>query len=311
MAETNRDRPRWRAGVLGHPIAHSKSPALHAAAYRVLGLDIDYRAHDVTPEHLAGFVAGLGGNPSAPDWLGLSVTMPLKGPMVPLMDRLSPRVQRLGVLNTVVRAEDGALTGHNTDVDGIVNALAAAGVDPGTAGGTMGVLGGGGTAAAALAAAGQLRLDGVEIFVRTPAKAADLTELARESGLGARVRTLEEFVAVAPGFRAVVATLPPRAADGTAQLLAEAAPAVENGLPPLLDAAYDPWPSELASAWSGRRGQVVSGLEMLLYQAVEQVRLFTARIRSATAEPDWAAVTAQMAAAIGLPPRGPAPSAAP
>lgn len=311
MAERHRDRPRWHAGVLGHPIAHSKSPALHAAAYRVLGLDIGYRAHDVTPEHLGGFVAGLGEDPSAADWLGLSVTMPLKAPMVPLMDHLSPRVERLGVLNTVVRAADGTLTGHNTDVDGIVNALAAAGVDPDAAGGTMGVLGGGGTAAAALAAAGQLRLDGAELFVRTPAKAADLVELAREFGLDARVRMLEEFAAAAPAFRAVVATLPPRAADGTADQLAESAPAGEERLPPLLDAAYDPWPSRLASAWSGRGGQVVSGLEMLLYQAVEQVRLFTERVRPATAEPDWAAVTAQMAAAIGLPPRGPAPSAAP
>ena len=70
---------RWNAGVLGHPIAHSKSPDLHAAAYRVLGLDIDYRAHDVTPEQLRGFVSGLGDTAAAgTDWLGLSVTMPLK-----------------------------------------------------------------------------------------------------------------------------------------------------------------------------------------------------------------------------------------
>src|SRR5690606_20326102 len=106
-----------RAGVLGHPIGHSKSPALHAAAYRVLGLDVDYRAHDVRPEQLAGFVAGLRtADPAAVDWLGLSVTMPLKAAMVGLMDSVSSRVERLGVLNTVVRAGDGALTGHNTDV---------------------------------------------------------------------------------------------------------------------------------------------------------------------------------------------------
>ncbi len=297
-----------RAGVLGHPIAHSKSPVLHAAAYRDLGLDIDYRAHDVTPEQLAGFVTALpDSGASGTDWLGLSVTMPLKAPMVGLMDSVSPRVERLGVLNTVVRAADGALTGHNTDVDGIVRALVAAGFDRAATGGRMGILGGGGTAAAAIAAAGQLRLDGVELFVRDPARAAGQAALARRFGLDATVRLLPDFPASAPGFRAVVATLPPRAADPIAAALASAGPSTTPGLPPLLDAAYDPWPSALASAWSAQGGQVVSGLEMLLYQAVEQVRLFTARVRTGAAEPDWSAVTGVMAAAIGLPPRPPVP----
>jgi shikimate dehydrogenase len=296
--------PRWQAGVLGHPIAHSKSPALHAAAYRDLGLEIDYRAHDVTPEQLAGFMSGFREpGPSGADWLGLSVTMPLKAPMVGHMDSVSPRVDRLGVLNTVVRDADGTLTGHNTDVDGIVRALVVAGFDRGTAGGRMGVLGGGGTAAAAIAAAGQLGLDGVDVFVRDPGRAGGQAVLAREFGLDAAVRLLPDFPASAPGFRAVVATLPPRAADPTAATLAAAGPAAAAGLPPLLDAAYDPWPSALAAAWAGRGGQVVSGLEMLLYQAVEQVRLFTDRVRAGTAEPDWDALTAGMATAIGLPPR--------
>lgn len=304
--------PRWNAGVLGHPIAHSKSPALHAAAYRTLGLDIAYRAHDVTPEQLAGFIAGLGGPAaSGADWLGLSVTMPLKGPMVGLMDSVSSRVERLGVLNTVVRDADGTLTGHNTDVDGIVRALVVAGFDQGATGGRMGVLGGGGTAAAAIAAAAQLGLDGIEVFVRNPDKAAGQAALARAFGLDAAVRLLTDFPTSAPGFRAVVATLPPRAADPTAAALATAGPAGMPGLPPLLDAAYDPWPSALASAWSALGGQVVSGLEMLLYQAVEQVRLFTARVRTGATEPDWSAVTGAMAAAISLPAREPEPPARP
>ncbi|MDI3331118.1 MAG: shikimate dehydrogenase [Micrococcus sp.] len=298
-----------RAGVLGHPIAHSRSPALHAAAYGALGLDIDYRAHDVTPEQLAGFVAGMGDTgASGHDWLGLSVTMPLKEPMVALMDGVSPRVERLGVLNTVVRGADGTLTGHNTDVDGIVRALAAAGLDRAAAGGRMAILGGGGTAAAAIAAAGQLGLAGVDLFVRDPGRAAGQAALAQDWGLDAAVRLLAEFPTSAPGYRAVVATLPPRAADPTAAALAAAGPSTTPGLPPLLDAAYDPWPSALASAWSAHGGQVVSGLEMLLYQAVEQVRLFTARVRTGTAEPDWPAVTGVMAAAIGLPPRRSAPT---
>lgn len=299
--------PRWRAGVLGHPISHSKSPALHAAAYHALGLDIDYRAHDVTPDQLAGFVGGFG-NVSGADWLGVSVTMPLKAPMVGLMDSVSPRVARLGVLNTVVRGANGALTGHNTDVDGIVRSLDVAGFDRAATGGRMGILGGGGTAAAAVAAAGQLGLVGVDLFVRNPDRAADNAVLARSLGLDTAVRLLTDFPTAAPGVRAVVATLPPHAADPTAAALTAAGPVPAGGLPPLLDAAYDPWPSALASAWSGHGGQVVSGLEMLLYQAVEQVRLFTARLRPGSVEPDWQAVTGAMAAAVALPERPSAPS---
>jgi shikimate dehydrogenase len=286
------------AGVLGHPIAHSKSPVLHRAAYAALGLDIAYDAHDVTPEQLPGFVGGLDRG-----WLGLSVTMPLKSPMMALVDRQSPRAERLGFLNTVVWDGAGTTTAYNTDVDGIVESLVFAGLQREPAGGRLGILGGGGTAAAAIAAAGLLGVDGVDLFVRTPAKAADHAGLARGFGLEAAVHPLDQFPTSAPGLRAVVATLPPRAADPTAAALA--ALDGPGGLPPLLDAAYDPWPSALALAWQRHGGQVVSGLEMLLYQAVEQVRLFTARVLPAGAAPDWAAVTAAMAASVALPPRTP------
>ncbi|NUL48641.1 shikimate dehydrogenase [Cellulosimicrobium funkei] len=285
------------AGVLGHPIAHSRSPVLHRAAYRTLGLAVDYHAHDVTPEDLPAFMAGLTG-----EWLGLSVTMPLKSPMMRQVGRFSPRVERLGFLNTVVWEADGTTTAYNTDVEGIVESLVFAGFDRSEAGGRMGILGGGGTAAAAIAAAHLMGLSGVDLFVRTPAKAAEHAELARGFGLAARVRSLQDFPTAAAGFRAVVATLPPRAADPTAAGLAGE---TGGGLPPLLDAAYDPWPSALATAWGSRGGQVVSGLEMLLYQAVEQVRLFTGRVLPAGSAPDWAAVTAAMAAALDLPPRTP------
>lgn len=284
------------AGVLGHPISHSKSPALHRAGYRALGLRVDYEAHDVTPEALPAFMAGLTG-----DWLGLSVTMPLKSPMMREVDRFSPRVERLGFLNTVVWDAEGAATAYNTDVEGIVASLAFAGYDRSVTGGRMGILGGGGTAAAAIAAAQLMELSGVDLFVRTPAKAAEHAELARGFGLDAEIRVLGEFPTAAPGFRAVVATLPPRAADPTAAAMLPGG----SALPPLLDAAYDPWPSALATAWESGGGQVVSGLEMLLYQAVEQVRLCSERVLPAGSRPDWDAVTATMAAAVDLPPRTP------
>ncbi|REE03200.1 shikimate dehydrogenase [Citricoccus muralis] len=306
---------RPSAGVLGHPISHSKSPALHRAAYRALGLDVAYDAHDVTPEALPAFMGGLDRSSGTGfDWLGFSVTMPLKSAMMPLVDRYSPRAERLGFLNTVVWDGDGVSTAYNTDVEGIVESLVFAGYQREVTGGRMGILGGGGTAAAAIAAAEKLGLAGVDLFVRTPAKAAEHADLARGFGLTPRIRLLEDFPTAAGGFRAVVATLPPRAADPTAAALAGALSGAQNGaqkgetvgsaepapLPPLLDAAYDPWPSALALSWQQQGGQVVSGLEMLLYQAVEQVRLFTERIRPDGTEPDWPAVIASMAAAIDL-----------
>ncbi|MGM7667416.1 shikimate dehydrogenase family protein [Microbacterium sp. A93] len=288
------------AGVLGHPISHSKSPALHRVGYQALGLTVDYQAHDVTPEQLPAFMQTLTG-----PWLGLSVTMPLKSAMMAEVDRFSPRAARLGFLNTVVWDEAGTSTAYNTDVEGIVESLAFAGYDKAATGGRMGILGGGGTAAAAIAAAQLMELSGVDLFVRTPAKAAEHAELARGFGLEPEVRLLEDFPTAAPGFRAVVATLPPRAADPTADLLTAGmlSAADAGALPPLLDAAYDPWPSALAAAWESGGGQVVSGLEMLLYQAVEQVRLCSARVLPAGSTPDWDAVTAAMAAAVGLSPR--------
>lgn len=290
--------PQKRAAVLGHPIDHSRSPALHTAAYQYLRQAIDYGRHDVTVEALPDFFAQTRGEiPESADWLGFSVTMPLKGAMVPLMDHLSERVQRLGFLNTVVFDADGSSTGHNTDVDGIVEALRFAGDEASAVGGTMGILGGGGTAAAAILAAHLMNMDGVTLMVRSPEKAADHVDLARSYGLAATVSHLDDFAAQAPEHRALVSTLPPRAADDLAGSLSAAT------LPPLLDAAYDPWPSQLAIAWNDGGGQVVSGLEMLLYQAVEQVRLFTARLDVGKASVDWAAMTAAMAEAVGLPSR--------
>lgn len=284
------------AAVLGHPIDHSQSPPLHAAAYRGLGMNIDYHRYDLTAEQLPEFIDSLPRTgPQGRDWLGFSVTMPLKAEMVPQMDSLSQRVQRLGFLNTVVFDAEGVSTGYNTDVDGIVGALRFAGYDPDTSGGTMGILGGGGTAAAAILAAQLMGIDRVELLVRTPAKAAEHADLAGTYGLEANIVSLDDFPQRAPGYRSVVSTLPPRAADDYAAQLHDV-----TELPPLLDAAYDPWPSELALAWQRHNGQVVSGSEMLLYQAVEQAQLFTRRLPQLPTGIDWATVTDQMALAVGL-----------
>ena len=309
-----------QAAVLGHPIGHSRSPSLHAAAYAYLGQRIEYARHDVDEDGLAGFLAGAGS--SSTPWVGWSVTMPLKCALVSHMDRISERVRLLGVLNTVVH-EGGrpgqprqpgepvsGLMGENTDVDGIVHALGEADargiLQPGAAppqGLRFGILGAGATATAALAAASDLGFGRVVIYARSAERAAETLPVAQALGLTVDIRSVADLstdlsAGEATGIAALVSTLPPRAADSVAGQL--------RGLPeglPLLDVAYDPWPSELALAWEAMGGAVVSGLAMLLHQAVKQVELFTAGTNhAATSLPpvEHLAMVESMRHAVGL-----------
>ncbi|WP_246199642.1 shikimate dehydrogenase [Arthrobacter zhaoguopingii] len=277
-----------RAAVIGHPIAHSKSPLLHAAAYSGLGLDWSYTAQDVAPEDLAAFVRSLRADDR---WRGLSVTMPHKAAMAALTDANTALVETLGVLNTVTFSGGPGrrvLTGHNTDVAGITGALAHAGAS--TPRNCL-VLGGGGTAAAAVAGLAGLGADRVRVYVRQPERAAGLATAGAALGMAVEVLPWDGARASVRAADVVVSTLPPRAADSLATALPADGPA---GV--LLDAAYDPWPSVLSAAWARAGGVVVHGLEMLLYQAIEQVSLF-----SPDAGPLPPAVINRMCEAIGVP----------
>lgn len=108
------------AEVIGDPIVQSKSPAIHGFWLGKLGIDADYRACHVTTEGLADYVAS---RRADPDWRGCNVTMPHKQAIMPLLDRIDPAAARIGAVNTVVRAEDGTLTGYNTDAPGFLEPL--------------------------------------------------------------------------------------------------------------------------------------------------------------------------------------------
>jgi shikimate dehydrogenase len=269
---------------LGSPIAHSLSPALHRAAYRELGLrDWSYDAVDVTEAQLPAFLASLG-----PDWAGLSLTMPLKRAVLALVDHVDDLAEAIGGANTVLfgAAESVALT---TDVRGMVAAITQASGCRTFESAT--ILGGGATATAALAAVAELGVAAPRVFVRSVARASGLVAAAARMGLRPQLRRLRGDDALVDWpDNLVVATLPPRAADAMAQAFAQAngrsgavRPAggssggVEGGVRGrlLLDVAYDPWPSRLATAWAAAGGAVASGLTMLLHQAAEQVRLMT------------------------------------
>ncbi len=265
-----------RAGVLGHPIGHSLSPTLHRAAYRALDLDWEYEAYDVDSGALGAFLDGVDR-----DWVGLSLTMPLKVEAIPLMDFVEPFAKLLGVVNTVLvggRDATRQLVGANTDVYGIVTALGEAGLaeaaDEPRARRAV-VLGGGATAISAVAALGQCGCLAPTVVVRSRGRAGALLRAATAMGLSPRFVDLGETDAVRYALEsadAVVSTVP---ADAGAELAARGTAGVRGVL---LDAVYDPIVTPLGAAWEEWGGTRVGGERMLLHQAAEQVRLMTGRV---------------------------------
>ncbi|WP_326638843.1 shikimate dehydrogenase [Streptosporangium sp. NBC_01755] len=249
-----------RAAVLGSPIVHSLSPYLHRAAYEGMGLhDWRYEAIECDEAGLPGLVDGLDA-----DWVGLSLTMPLKRAVLPLLDTVSDLALQVGGANTVI-LRDGARHGDNTDVYGIVQALAEAGV---TTPASATVLGGGATASSALAALRELGLGEATLVVRDPSRAAETVEAAERLDMSLAVQTFDKLD-IALEVDLVVSTLPSGAADGFTESLAD--------VPALFDVVYAPWPTRPAAAVAARGGIVVGGLPMLLHQAVRQVEMMTGR----------------------------------
>jgi shikimate dehydrogenase len=251
-----------RAAVLGSPVAHSLSPVLHTAAYRELGLaDWSYSAVECDEAGLPALIAGCG-----PDWAGLSLTMPLKRAVLPLLRHTEPLAAAAGSANTVIFTPDGP-HGYTTDVPGMVAALASVGVTsaPGAT-----ILGGGATACAALAALRELGLPEVVVLVRDEARAGDL--LAAASRLGIAV-DLRPFSAELRSGDLLISTVPAGAADIFAERPVE--PLARQLA--VLDVVYHPWPTPLALAAAKAGVPVASGFDLLLHQAAGQVELMTGR----------------------------------
>jgi shikimate dehydrogenase len=278
-----------RLAVLGHPIQHSRSPLLHSSAYRVLNLPWDYEAVDVTDAALPSFVAALGSS-----WRGLSLTMPLKRAVVPLLDESDELVALIGVANTVLfrpGADRAALRGFNTDVGGVMDALGAAGADLRDAH----ILGSGATATSVLVALARLGAASVTISARSPQNARHLSSLAQQLGVDLVIVPLGTPPAAQPSL--VVSTVP-----GGAQLDFP----VPAALAPdavLLDVSYDPWPTPLAVQWSHAGGTILSGLEMLMWQALRQVRVFVSGDQDTELDDEHRVVDA-MRTSVGLPAAG-------
>ncbi len=253
-----------KAAVLGSPVAHSLSPVLHRAAYAALGLeDWTYQAIECDEARLPELIAS-----RRDGWAGLSLTMPLKRAVLPLLDHIEPLAAEVGAANTVVFA-GGSLHGHNTDVPGMVAALTGAGAlsVPGRAT----ILGGGATACSALAALRALGLRTMVVAVRDPARAAGLAAAARRLGVRAELRPFAEHAD--RGGELLISTVPAEAADIYAERIRRGSYAPGA----VFDVLYHPWPTPLAAAARDRGAVVVGGFDLLLHQAAGQVELMTGK----------------------------------
>ncbi len=255
---------RVKAAVLGAPIAHSLSPVLHRAAYQALGLTgWSYEAIECDETWLPAVLGGCG-----PDWAGLSLTMPLKRAVLPLLDEIEPLARQVGAANTVVFS-GGRRHGHNTDVPGMIAALAEAGVTGALGGATVLILGGGATACSALAAARGLGAARVTVAVRDPARARDLLAAAARLAVVVTLTGFDTSQDDAP--EVLISTVPAGAADIYAERIAHRTLVPRH----LLDVVYHPWPTPLAAAARQADIPLAGGLDLLLHQAADQVTLMT------------------------------------
>jgi shikimate dehydrogenase len=246
-----------RCAVLGSPIEHSLSPTLHRAAYAHLGLNWTYDRVEVAEHGLGSFVRGLDAS-----WRGLSLTMPLKVAVLELgqVDQLA---KLAGAGNTVV-LEGGERRIYNTDVGGLIWAVKRAVAAPLP---HVTILGTGATARSALLAASDLGAQLVTVVARDPARAGPLGTLSDQLGVQLDVRSWSSQI---PEADLVVSTVVSGAADDVALAVTKSAPLI-------VDIIYDPWPTVLATAAERAGCTVVSGLDLLIGQALLQIELMTGR----------------------------------
>ncbi|MCW4353226.1 shikimate dehydrogenase [Hoyosella sp. YIM 151337] len=266
--------PARKAGVLGSPISHSRSPQLHLAAYRALGLtDWTYERIECRAGELAGIVSHLG-----PEWVGVSVTMPGKLEALEFASERTVRAVAVGSANTLVRTDTG-WRADCTDVDGVTGALADLGLTDLSSGPAV-VIGAGGTARPALVALAELGARGVSVVARDEGRAQGALGCGAAAGLEISYAPFAAIAELAQEASVLISTVP---ADALGEHIEAAAHASR-----VLDVIYHPWPTPLATAVEQRGGAVVGGLSMLLNQAFGQVEQFT----------EMPAPRAEMAAAL-------------
>lgn len=246
-----------RCGVVGDPVEHSLSPVLHRAGHAAVGIEARYDAVRVAAEGLDGFVATLG-----PEWRGLSVTAPLKREALALARTVSDRAVLAGGANTLVRTADG-WAADNTDLPGAVAAIRERYDGPAT---VATIIGGGATAASTGLALAELGVRTIRLLARDPSRAGEtVAALARDPRLEVDVLPLDGAAVLG---EVVVSTIPVGAQT-------EALVAATSEAAVVFEVVYDPWPSPVAAAALARGQVLVTGLDLLVHQAVLQFAMFT------------------------------------
>lgn len=240
---------RRRAAVLGSPISHSLSPTLHNAAYLALNIEGKYDAVEVKESELVGFIDKV--KETDANWIGFSLTMPLKEEVLKVADKIDPLALKIKSANTLLPTPEGWYA-TSTDVSGFIWALATHGIADFK---KVQIIGAGATAraaAAAIDAPGRV----IEVINRNPSRERDMTNAISFSEL-----KFVDWERVKLDGDLVINTTPKNAAD----LLPSG-----NGV--LFESLYDPWPTALASKWSGK---IIDGLDLLIHQAIDQIHLMT------------------------------------
>ena len=258
------------AAVIGSPIAHSLSPVIHRAAWEQLGIDgWEYRRAEVTEESLPTFIGQLDES-----FRGLSVTMPCKQAVMPLLDAIDPLASVVGAVNTVVPSA-GMLAGFNTDVTGIASAIRRACSRSGIPVPSSAlVLGARATASSALAALGELGITTTTVAARRFGGPGSVISAASRLGVSVEQVMWSDVSAVASAAAradVLISTLPAGVADPIAIRLAPREGQI------LLDVIYSPRDTALRTTFEKAGGVVAEGTDMLVYQGAAQVQLMTGR----------------------------------
>ena len=265
--------PPTLCGVLGHPVGHSRSPAIHNAAYAELGLDWRYVKLPVPPELFDETVRALPGS----GYRGANVTIPHKVSALRVADAASPAARAVGAANTLTFA-DGRIEAENTDAGGLIDAIGRPVV-----GLRALVLGAGGAGRAAAWALREAGASEVAVWNRTPERAA---ELARELGVRHAARPARSDLLV----NATSVGLDMRTSAGAA--LEQLGLAGADPPPLVVDLVYRAEGATPVVAWAERAGAaVIGGLEVLVRQGARSFELWTGRpapldaMRAAAAAP--------------------------
>lgn len=256
-----------RAAVLGSPISHSLSPTLHKRAYEILGVAGLYEAIEVSEVEFPQFMAEAISIDSKINWRGFSLTMPLKEIAANTLSEVDPVASRIASANTVIinrSQNDVNLQVISTDVSAFSNIFNRMEL---TQDCHVSVIGGGGTARAAIAALDG-RVSRINIYQRSEKRNSVIANAALISEL-----VFHDFSLLSDISRSVLAvsTVPKTASD----FLLSSLPSKLKKEQTLFDVSYSPWPSASLSAWDIAGGSIIDGLELLIRQALEQIRMMT------------------------------------